>query len=408
MKKTYFFYFIFLVITSYLLLAIAYYFGYSSLISDSIFPGFNDLRVVAESCDCYRMGYNPHIVKNEYCKWIFNYPLIWLDILKFLGLSGKNIYLTGFIMLGAFLISSLKLFNNLTIKQMIGLFFIMLSPPILLLTERANIDIFIFVITTFAIFYIRKIKDNTITLHITYLIIVFSAILKLFPIFFLVLVIIEKQTLKTKLFILSYSILIFLSYFYFHVEELNYILHSTPKPSELAFGKNVLIQEFIPPHILPIVSLIPFVIALTWIYIKRKWFFALFEFFDTNLLNFKLFFSGSSLFLGAYLFGNNWDYRLVFVLFLFPFVFQLTNLNSISKKFKQVFYVSCVIVLLTTFIHRSGYFFNNYIQWFIGRNLFMSLKYISLTVYAAFSMFLILFYLDKFVLNSRFRDKLNK
>ena len=113
MKKTYFFYFIFLVITSYLLLAIAYYFGYSSLISDSIFPGFNDLRVVAESCDCYRMGYNPHIVKNEYCKWIFNYPLIWLDILKFLGLSGKNIYLTGFIMLGAFLISSLKLFNNL-------------------------------------------------------------------------------------------------------------------------------------------------------------------------------------------------------------------------------------------------------------------------------------------------------
>ena len=183
-------------------------------------------------------------------------------------------------------------------------------------------------------------------------------------------------------------------YFLFNLNELKIVISNTPKPSELAYGKNVLLQEFVPHKIFFIVSLVPIFLISLFFYSKRKNLFELFQTFDTSRISFKLFFCGVMIFTGSYFFGNNWDYRFVFLILMFPFIFTLGSQNKINIFFKRVFYVLVFILLVASFLHRSAPIYSNYIQWFIGRNFLMSIKYLSITTVASFGLYL-LFYIVK-------------
>ena len=174
------------------------------------------------------------------------------------------------------------------------------------------------------------------------------------------------------------------------------MLGNTPHPSELAFGKNVWIQEFVSEKRLPYVSLICLIISGFLIFYGRLFFLNLVSNLSLEKTKEgKLFFAGLLLFSGTYFFGNNWDYRLVFVLFFLPYLFSISKKNGNLNNFKNVFIILLIIVLFTSFIHRSGYFFTSYNSWLIGRNLLMGLKYLIVTFFTAFGLLVILFHLNK-------------
>lgn len=179
-------------------------------VPDGIYPGFLDLNFLLKYVDCYKNGFNPYIDKNSICIGELNYPLVLLKLFIKLGLGSDHTYLIGFTFIVGFVISVSLLFKKLTIKQFILLLLIFISPPFLLLLERANIDILIFILILISVFYIRK-KHSVYRVYLSYLIILIASFLKIFPFFLLPLIFIEKIQIKHKIIIFT----LFTSFFSF-------------------------------------------------------------------------------------------------------------------------------------------------------------------------------------------------
>ena len=394
-KKSSFLIFVFLTLL-YFVLAILYKLGYHWIIPESGPPGFYDLRVVLESTSCFNKGFNPYFTTNTDCPHLYNYPFVWIWLTNFFHLTIHEVYFIGFGMIFIFVLSISFLFRKITISNLILLVITLISPPILLLLDRANIDILIFILLLIACYYLRSGNITHTKVHFSYILILIATMLKIYPGFLLAFILIDPIEIKQKLIVAFYSTLILFFYSLLNLHEILILLGNTPHPSELAFGKNVWIQEFVSEKRLPYVSLICLIISGFLIFYKRLFFLNL-----VSNLSFektkegRLFFAGLLLFSGTYFFGNNWDYRLVFVMFFLPYLFLISKKNVVLNNFKNIFIFLLFIVLFTSFIHRSGYFFNSYNSWLIGRNLLMGFKYLIVTFFTAFGLLVILFYLNK-------------
>lgn len=353
-------------------------------VPDGIYPGFLDLNFLLKYVECFNNGFNPYIDKNSICIGELNYPLILLKLFIKLGLGPDHTYVIGFTFIVGFVISVSLLFKKLTIKQFILLLLIFISPPILFLLERGNIDILIFILILFSIFYIRK-KHNVYRIYLSYLIILIASFLKIFPFFLLPLIFIEKIQIKHKIIIFTLFTSFFSLYIYSILDELKFIFEKTPKPSELAFGKNVLIQEFISEKYLPFFSIFPFVIGSFFFFLKRKWVYVIYERINFDYQNTLMFTSGVLIFFGIYFIGNNYDYRLVYFVLFLPTIFQLNSTDKNILFFKRFLLISIIIILSVSFLHRSVHIYQNYTQWFVCRNFLMSLKYLLMTIIVSFS-----------------------
>lgn len=384
----------FLTILIYFILTILYHNGYSWIIPESGPPGFYDLRVVLESTDCYNKGYDPYITTNKDCPHLYNYPFVWIWLTNVFKLTIQNVYLIGFGMIFSFVLSISFLFRKITLSNLILLVITLISPPILLLLDRANIDIIIFILLLIASYYLRSGNITHTKVHFSYLLILIATMLKIYPVFILGLILIDRIDIKHKYIVVVYSTITLSLYTFLNLKEILVLLGNTPHPSELAFGKNVLIQEFLSPSKLVYFSFLPFIVMMLIVFYKRVFFKQLVTRLQLDTSNEgKLFFGGVLLFTGTYFFGNNWDYRLVFAIFFLPYLFSDHIKNNDLNKFKNIFIVLLVIVLFTSFIHRSGYFFNSYKSWFIGRNLLMGLKYLIVTFFTAFGFYIIFYYI---------------
>lgn len=381
-------------ILSYSVFAILYQNGYSWIIPESGPPGFYDLRVVLESTGCYNKGYDPYFTTNKDCPHVYNYPFVWIWLTNLLKLTIQDVYLIGFGMIFSFVLSISFLFRKITISNLILLVITLISPPILLLLDRANIDIIIFILLLIACYYLRTGFKSIAKIHFSYVLILIATMFKIYPVFILGLIIIDPIDIKHKYIVIVYSTVTLSLYTLFNLNEILVLLGNTPHPSELAFGKNVLIQEFLSPSKLVYFSFLPFIVMILIVFYKRVFFKQLVSRLqlDTSKEG-KLFFGGVLLFTGTYFFGNNWDYRLVFVIFFFPYLFSDHLKNNELNKFKNIFILLLIIVLFTSFIHRSGYFFKSYHSWFIGRNLLMGLKYLIVTFFTAFGFYIIFYYI---------------
>ena len=376
----------------YSLLSLTYYNGYF-YVPEAIPPGFIDLNVVLKSTDCYNLGYNPYFAKNEFCTWTYNYPFVWIKLSSLFGLSSKDTYYIGFIFIFIFILSVSFLFKDVSLKKILFITCVLLSPPILFLLERGNIDIVIFELILCLYYFSSKMKASS-SIYVTCLLLLISSALKIYPVFMLPILLLENVNQRKRLLLFLITSISIICYFLYNLNELKVVISNTPKPSELAYGKNVLLQEFVPKNVFVYVSLIPFLLVSIYFYFKRDILFQLFNSFDKNDPRFKLFFGVSLIFTGSYFFGNNWDYRLSFLVLLFPFIFSLNNTTRKIRFFKKVFYILTTILLLVSFLHRTAPIYNNYIQWFIGRNFLMSIKYIAITTFASFGIFLFYYILS--------------
>ena len=391
------------IVSIYILVVLFYIKGYKICV-DSMLSGFDDLRFVLRFANCLKLGFNPYRDVNVNCvcyevyNYPFNYPRFSLFFVNFIHLTVKNIYYYVFFFISLFLIFNLKFFSPFSFKRMVIFVMLLVSPPILLLLERANLDLIIFLLIALA-FYPFKFLKKRKTWHfvIRYLIIFLVGLMKLYPIVLLLMIFTEKLNNKIKLLIFIALGFLFVLVNLYYLDDYLILRQHIHQPSELAFGKYAFIQEIFPENYLLFALIIIVSISFLFIYFlarKKKFNFEI-MFSESNLSNYygQMFLIGSLIYIFSFILSNNYDYKLVFLLLTIPYIL---NNYTVDKKTGILYFIFIFILFYATSLHRYIIPFKSYFQWFVGRNFLMTIKYLS-------SVFLVVIYVYIIIMWIRFK-----
>ncbi len=118
-------------------------------------PPFSDLDSINRSLLSYKEGFNPYLENpNDISGSKYIYPKIWLYIFDFLNLNNEiNFRIFCFIIIFSYFFSILNIFTKFKNKLfLVIILFFIFSKINLLLIERLNIDIIIFLLSCIILF----------------------------------------------------------------------------------------------------------------------------------------------------------------------------------------------------------------------------------------------------------------
>lgn len=279
-------------------------------------PVFADLRVITHGADSVALGLDP-LINNPGDPWgrPLNYPRIWQSLYS-IGINKSHTVGLGVGIIFCFLAGVVMVLpnaRNMTIALVIAA---LVSPAILLGIERGNIDLFIFFLAASTIILARKSAAAGVIL------IVFGTALKLFPIFFIpVLLRMEKRRFLRHTFVILAISFIYIAVIW---PELRLISKATPRATDLSYGINVAWMHM--AQINPALGQFIQFMAMSLVFIAACLIFLACtqrsapemsgEVEDSVALDsFRL---GASIYIGTFLLGNNWDYRLLFLILTIP------------------------------------------------------------------------------------------
>ena len=298
-------------------------------VDNSMTPRFADLRVVLAGAECYEMGIDP--LTDNPCDplgRILPYPRIWSTTIAATGLNQQDTDWLGLLVGLSFLISAFLMIGRMTLVE--GLLFgaIMISPPVLLALERANIDLIIFSMLFIGTSFLISNKVPRIYKEILGIgILLIAALLKYYPIFALLI----TGTLPRIKRFAWIAVVIFLLYLSCNLGEFYLCNAGVSKDIVPAFGAITLASYLSPARfdylsspwnsmnfaiLSACLSLISLCLALL-LRSSKAWGFTI----DATRREFLLFCIGSSIFIGCYLTSTSFDYRLIFLLFCLPQIF---------------------------------------------------------------------------------------
>jgi hypothetical protein len=277
-------------------------------------PHFGDLRVITGGAESYKQGYDP-LVNNPGDPWQrrMNYPRIW-QALYIMGVNESHTTYLGIAFILLFFVGVYLYLPRISNVIVAFLFLAILSPAVLFGIERANIDLVIFFLLSLSIVLVCK---HPVLSMIS---ILFAFSLKLFPVFGLVVLLRRNQATVCKLAIASLVFISFYIVFTFH--DLALISEGTPRSTYLSYGIDVfwMVVTRRYTHIIKMCgrilsyfgALLVFLCALPAMWrhdtITNK----------ENERNIDSFRMGSAIYIGTFMLGNNWDYRLMFLLLAIP------------------------------------------------------------------------------------------
>ncbi len=318
------------------------------VVKDGVIILFRDWQIVVIANICDGKGYDVFIEnpcdfwksKHVYGKILLNLPLV-----------EKNLYfyftIFPVILNVVFLYLSVGLFLiNKKLSNIFYSFIFILSAPFILVIERANIDIIIFLF----VFLIAKYKN----LILSHLVVTFTTMTKFYPIVLMGIFLMTKK-IKNILINLIISIFTITTFIFLQKESLIKIINN-----KLQFtGSGVYgfsIFNFFRPlnndnyHIF----IIFFGIFCFLLYFYRTCFFSVdknFFFLKKNEFENRLFFLSSLIILTCYFAFTNFFYREIFLLGLLPYLFQNLN-NGEEKRLTKLilFFLSFKFLLTTTLV----------------------------------------------------------
>jgi len=105
---------------------------------------FFDARNVAAAVECSRLGHDP-LVDNPCDPWgrVMFYPRVWL-VLRWTGLEQRHTLLFGVVVITVFLVLLLLLFGRLSVVEGLVVAVAVCSPAVMFAVERANMDLVVF------------------------------------------------------------------------------------------------------------------------------------------------------------------------------------------------------------------------------------------------------------------------
>jgi hypothetical protein len=286
-------------------------------------PGFADMRIVLKSIDMTRAGSS-----TDPFGLVGGYPKIW-SLLGWIGISEDNIF---WVIIGVFLLYWLSLFlfvQNYEALTAVLMCIVIFSPAAMLGYERGNMDLAIFALLSMAL--AASAYSNFPSLGL----ILMTAMLKIYPIAGLAYLLKEP---RNKFFLWAGAGLgIFILYAISLSSSLKGIIEYIPKGSLFNYGVGVIgfhsyelgFTRLQTNLIVSLSFLVLYLILVAIIYISYKYPEPPVEGSRPFLAAFRV---GAAIYLGTFVQGNSFNYRLIFLLFCIP---QLVGWMRASKPIRS-------------------------------------------------------------------------
>lgn len=297
-----------------------------------LLPPFADLRVITSGAECIRQGYDV-LLTNPCDPWNrpMNYPRLW-GVPAAWGLDQSHTIFLG-ILLGLLFFTAVFIsIGRLNYLESLIYGLVIVSPSVMLSVERGNNDLIVFTIIALSLLAISK--NHLPWRSWGYFLILIAAILKLYPIFALTSCLRERRRVFGFIIISISSA--FLLYVLANYESLKLVRKATPQATHFSYGCKVIFDMlfsepdlWLNPSIEPgvansiyslktpgIILSVVIVIFLAYRLAKNGK-----DYLQQNPLatsHIDAFRIGASIYAGTFLIGNNFDYRLIFLLFTLP------------------------------------------------------------------------------------------
>jgi len=273
---------------------------------------FLDMQLITGSAESIENGFDP-ILENRMDPGLrhFNYPKVWFLLLN-LGL-GRGVLLYFGIGAIALFFMALLLFPKTDDRLTLTLIFLVtFSSAGLLAYERANVDLLFFFSVVLALLLQDKYRP------VSMLVMMASILFKIFPVFALGLYW-DKRDAKSMLPVAALSIAS-LTYFGFIFSDMRTIFELTQKGSDISYGLQVAayhlkatgqtdeINGFALYLLITLLSIIPIAAGL----LRRE------NLDKIEIYHLRSFWAGAGIYIGTFWLGNNWDYRLIFLILVIP------------------------------------------------------------------------------------------
>lgn len=313
-------------------------------------PAFLDFRLIPGSAESFAHGYEP-TVENPYdpTERIFNYPAFW-RLFFYTGITQADTVWISITMIVLFFISAFSFPGKLSVPAAIAMLFVLFSPASMLLYERGNVDLIVFFIC------VMSILAASYSTYAAAVLTVFGAIVKLFPILGLSIFLGESK--KKFLRLSAVSSLVVLVYMIATWDSVTASWNLTMRGDGASYGTNILVTRygeaisivfsrwFSTPQVAWLIKYGSLAIALVLVLVVL-----ILAFKDNkqphihserNLAAFRM---GASIYVGTFLLGNNWDYRLAFLVLVVP---QLLDwMQSGNGKYRAIALFSMIAVLIS-------------------------------------------------------------
>ena len=317
---------------------------------------FQILKVFPQQHDFFVTGIE-HMVSGD--KVAVNYPSIWWKTLHFLGVLPEHKFMFCVAIIALFLVGICLVLPHASYGLVFAMLVALVSPVVLLGIERGNTDLLMFFFVACAIFLLQK---DSIWPHLSACFLLLTAfVLKLFPIFAALLII--KWSLR-KMMILGFVMLLFcIFYTLVNFTELSHISENVPKEAGTSYGYNV-IATGLYRKILWLSDkeaiLQVFFLFNAFLLAGLAWFIA---FFKSGILKVEVcvndtyidaFRAGAAVYIGTFFLGNNFDYRLMFLLLIIPQVYLWLRASS-DKRWSL--FLGCLLAAVYFSLYISPFIF---------------------------------------------------
>lgn len=312
-------------------------------------PVFRDFLLIPGSAESFRNGFEP-TVENPYDvgRRIFNYPAFW-RLFFYTNISADDAVWIVALLLVLYFISAMAFPQKLTVLGAVLMLLVLFSPASMLLYERGNADLFVFFICAMIILV------SAYSANWTAVLIVFGAIVKMFPLLGISVLLKEPKyrfwrlAIACILFMVVYGILTF--------QSQDAAWNTTMRGDGISYGSFVLItrlgdylQELLPGFLSMrgweiAFEALALVLILSAGILAVRDSNALTALHERNLAAFRM---GASIYVGTFLLGNNWDYRLAFLVFTVP---QLAEWLRLKNRKQQAIVIVTVIAILLSSWH---------------------------------------------------------
>jgi hypothetical protein len=333
-------------------------------------PMFMDLNALWTSCAGWVQGHDP-LLEPAYN---FNYPRLWLIILSETGLNKLPVLPVALTLDAVFITCVVLFLQPVRFWGGVLLAGLLWSPPVRLLLERGNIDLFIFVLLAFAAGCHARWRNDTTRAWVGPLIIVFAALLKLYP--FTALLAgawIERDNIKARRWWIWATLITGLIFSVRYIELLE-IARRTPQNPWGSFGVTVLglrlynhifgVFSNETAFLIRIISTAAYLIlaGAAW-RIGNRWRFGFGE--APRVIHWIGFWLTAVIYVTTFGLGANYSYRLVLLILAIPFLLDsLKGKDAPRVLWARMTFIVLFVVMFSPFISaRSVFILQQLFQW---------------------------------------------
>jgi hypothetical protein len=294
---------------------------------------FFDARNVAAAVECSRLGHDP-LVDNPCDPWgrVMFYPRVWL-VLRWTGLEQRHTLLFGVVVITVFLVLLLLLLGRLSVVEGLVVAVAVCSPAVMFAVERANMDLVVF--SGLALSALVWRRGSARAEFVAVGLVLLMAVAKLYPAVAL-LAFLPTRRRSTRV-AAAVAVLVFVLYAVATREDVATISSTATQGQYYSYGARILLGELYHgvlgeqwggsralAQVIVLLAAVVLGLAL-WLWLRHRSrrsaegepFPEIPE--TSDLIAFRM---GALVYVGTFVAGNSFDYRLVFLLLTLPYLLR--------------------------------------------------------------------------------------